>query len=234
MIGWTLAELPGYTASAVGRAANRRGQRRRRDGRRGADIQRAVARAYNSPFGLGGARSITAKRRPVRFGLSGGFPRGAGGVAAATRRCGARRTGNQLPHPRRRFGVRFNHDGSPLAARQLGRAAPPGGTGVWRGHLVRRSRRRSCISGGGAGRVQRSGRAAALGLARGTAWSLAHVPSLGTSRHAVGLSRLGGDNLVDRLLNVLVLVTMHLAWGAGFIQGWLFGGERTVDRSRVR
>jgi hypothetical protein len=74
-----------------------------------------------------------------------------------------------------------------------------------------------------------------VGVARGPVWALAHVPSLGylAGVSVVGLTRLGGDGPVDRLLNVVVLATMHLAWGTGFIKGWLSGAATTVDRSRV-
>ena len=61
------------------------------------------------------------------------------------------------------------------------------------------------------------------------------MPSLGylAGVTLVGVTRLGGDGVVDRLLNVVVLITMHLGWGAGFIKGWLTGAATTVDRSRV-
>ncbi|HQY98546.1 MAG TPA: glycosyltransferase family 2 protein [Propionicimonas sp.] len=245
------AELPpGYTASAVEMlrrtgAANVGGVMVA-EGR--GRFQRAVARAYNSPFGLGGGSwhhgEAEAECDSAYLGV---FRREAlaevGGYDETLRRA----EDWELNYRIRAAGysVRFNprlrvtywpRDNWDALRRQMY------ATGVWRGHLVRRQRTtpwRYLPPPAVAVLVGFSvlvGLLQVLGLARGTAWSLAHVPSLGylAGVSAVGLSRLGGDNLVDRLLNVLVLVTMHLAWGAGFIQGWLFGGERTVDRSRVR
>ncbi|WP_280116147.1 glycosyltransferase family 2 protein [Leucobacter coleopterorum] len=37
----------------------------------------------------------------------------------------------------------------------------------------------------------------------------------------------------DRLLTAATLVTMHLSWGTGFLRGILLGGGRVVDRSRA-
>ena len=67
-------------------------------------------------------------------------------------------------------------------------------------------------------------------------WALAYLPAVGylLGVTVVGLVRVGGDTIADRLLNAVVLATMHLAWGTGFLRGWLFGAESTVDSSRVR
>ena len=43
-----------------------------------------------------------------------------------------------------------------------------------------------------------------------------------------------GIGVLDRAVLVLVFITMHLAWGLGFWRGLLFGARATVDRSRVR
>jgi hypothetical protein len=75
----------------------------------------------------------------------------------------------------------------------------------------------------------------AVGLL-GPWWALAWLPAVGylIGVSAVGLTRLGGDGLTARLLNAVVLATMHLSWGLGFLRGWLLGAESTVDRSRVK
>jgi succinoglycan biosynthesis protein ExoA len=39
-------------------------------------------------------------------------------------------------------------------------------------------------------------------------------------------------SLLDRLRFVVVLATMHLCWGAGFLRGALRGGKGSLDRSR--
>ena len=75
----------------------------------------------------------------------------------------------------------------------------------------------------------------AVGLL-GPWWALAYLPAIGylLGVTVVGATRLGGAKLGDRLLNGVVLATMHLSWGLGFLRGWLFGAESTVDRSRVK
>jgi len=40
-------------------------------------------------------------------------------------------------------------------------------------------------------------------------------------------------SLADRLRLMLVLATMHLSWGAGFLRGLLRGARDVVDRSRT-
>ncbi|MCU1423787.1 MAG: glycosyl transferase family 2, partial [Microbacteriaceae bacterium] len=42
-----------------------------------------------------------------------------------------------------------------------------------------------------------------------------------------------GANRLDRWFFVVVLPTMHLSWGAGFIVGLLRGARGTVDTSRT-
>jgi hypothetical protein len=39
-------------------------------------------------------------------------------------------------------------------------------------------------------------------------------------------------SLLDRLRFAVVLATMHLCWGAGFLRGALRGGAGSLDRSR--
>jgi hypothetical protein len=41
-----------------------------------------------------------------------------------------------------------------------------------------------------------------------------------------------GPTLRDRLIFFLVLPSMHLSWGTGFIQGLLRGGRDIIDTSR--
>jgi hypothetical protein len=40
-------------------------------------------------------------------------------------------------------------------------------------------------------------------------------------------------SLFDRMRYVVVLATMHICWGAGFIVGSIRGGGDSVDTSRV-
>jgi succinoglycan biosynthesis protein ExoA len=48
----------------------------------------------------------------------------------------------------------------------------------------------------------------------------------------VSFVREPGDTMRDRLIFLVVLPTMHLSWGAGFIRGILRGGGDTMDTSR--
>lgn len=245
------AELPpGYTAAAVEilqrtGAANVGGVMEARGRGR---FQRAVARAYNSPFGLGGGSwhhgEDEAECDSAYLGV---FRREVldevGGYDETLRRAEdwelnhrIRAAGHLIlftPRLRVTYWPRASWD---ALRRQMY------ATGVWRGHLVRRHQStpwRYLPPPAVAVLVAISLAVALLqllGIARGAGWALAHVPSLGylAGVTAVGLTRLGWDGPVDRLLNVVVLATMHLGWGSGFIRGWLAGAESTVDRSRVR
>lgn len=244
------AELPpGYTTTMVDMlrrtgAANVGGVMEARG--RG-PFQRAVARAYNSPFGLGGgswhhgdeeaecdSAYLGVFRREVldEVGLYDETLRRAEDWELNHRIRAAGHLIMFTPKVQVTYWPRDNWD---ALRRQMY------ATGVWRGALVRRHQStpwRYLPPPLVAGLVALSLVVAllqVLGVAKGPGWALAHVPSLGylAGVTAVGATRLGGERVVDRLLNVVVLVTMHLAWGTGFIKGWLAGAEATVDRSRV-
>ncbi len=244
------AELPpGYTAAAVEilhrtGAANVGGVMVAKGRGR---FQSAVARAYNSPFGLGGGSwhhgEAETESDSAYLGV---FRREVldevGGYDETLRRAEdwelnhrIRSAGHLIlftPKLKVTYWPRDNWD---ALRRQMY------ATGVWRGHLVRRHQStpwRYLPPPAVAVLVAISvlvGLLQLLGVARGSGWALAHVPSLGylAGVTAVGVTRVGGDGIIDRLLNVIVLVTMHLGWGAGFIKGWLTGAATTVDRSRV-
>ena len=244
------AELPaGYTAAAVEilhrtGAANVGGVMVAKGHGR---FQSAVARAYNSPFGLGGGSWHHGEEEVESdSAYLGVFRREVleevGGYDETLRRAEdwelnhrIRSAGHLIlftPKLKVTYWPRDNWD---ALRRQMY------ATGVWRGHLVRRQQStpwRYLPPPAVAVLVAISvlvGLLQLLGVARGAGWALAHVPSLGylAGVTVVGATRLGGDGVVDRLLNVVVLVTMHLGWGAGFIKGWLTGAATTVDRSRV-
>lgn len=244
------AELPpGYTAAAIEilrrtGAANVGGVMVAKGRGR---FQRAVARGYNSPFGLGGGSWHHAEEEQESdSAYLGVFRREVleevGGYDESLRRAEdwelnhrIRAAGHLVlftPKLRVTYWPRTTWD---ALRRQMY------ATGVWRGHLVRRHQStpwRYLPPPAVSLLVGASLLVALLqifGLLRGRAWGLAHVPSLGylAGVSAVGVTRLGGDDVLDRLLNVVVLATMHLSWGSGFVKGWLTGAEATVDRSRL-
>ncbi len=245
------AELPpGYTSAMVEMlrrtgAANVGGVMEARGRGR---FQRAVARGYNSPFGLGGgswhhgeeeaecdSAYLGVFRREVldEVGLYDETLRRAEDWELNHR---IRQAGHLILFTPRLKVTYWPRDNWPALRRQMF------ATGVWRGHLVRRHRStpwRYLPPPAVAVLVAASllvGVLQLFGVARGSGWALAHLPSLGyvAGVGAVGLTRIGGDGPLARLLNVVVLATMHLAWGSGFIKGWLTGAESTVDRSRLR
>ncbi|MCA0252510.1 MAG: glycosyltransferase family 2 protein [Actinobacteria bacterium] len=247
------AELPpGYTATAVEIL------RRTGCGNLGGvmvakgegPVQQAIARAYNSPFGLGGgvyhhgedeapadSAYLGVFRREVLFAV-GLFDDGLRRAEDWELNSRIRAAGYQVlftPKLKVTYWPRASLD---ALRRQMY------ATGVWRGHLVRRQKGTpwrylpppavalivgislTCLL------LQ------AIGVLRGPADKLAGLAHLAAAGYligasAVGITRLGGDGVAARLLNAAVLVTMHLSWGTGFLRGVLFGAERTVDRSRV-
>lgn len=119
-------------------------------------------------------------------------------------------------------------------------------TGVWRGELVRRH---------GASNSLRFFAPPALVLLITVAIIVAVLQSTGVLHGWLGLtaslayaplalylalllgtavSAKNAGGVAARALVPGVLVTMHVAWGTGFLRGILTGGEGTVDTSRVR
>lgn len=248
------AELPaGYTAAAVEilrrtGCGNLGGVMRARGA---TPVQQAIARAYNSPFGLGGgvyhhgdeevpadSAYLGVFRREVLFEV---------GLYDEELR---RAEDWELNHRIRSAGhlvlftpkleVTYWPRASLSALRRQMYA-----TGVWRGHLVRRqgSTPWRYLPPPAVALVVAvsvvTGLLQALGVLRGDGARLAgaaHLAALGylVGVTGVGVTRLGGQTLADRLLNPIVLITMHLSWGTGFLRGVVAGARSTVDRSRVR
>lgn len=244
------AELPaGYTATMVELlrrtgAANVGGVMEARGRTR---FQQAVARGYNSPFGLGGgvyhhgedeteadSAYLGVFRREVLAAV--------GGFDEELRRA----EDWELNHRIRAAGYRVLFTPKVKViywprSTWSGLRRQMFATGVWRGALIRRhghTPMRYLPPPAVTVLAVLSLILAVLQLfgVVGAAWSWLYLPILGylAGVSVVGITRLGGSGLADRLLNVVVLATMHLSWGAGFVRGWLFGGRATVDRSRVR
>jgi len=208
----------------------------------------AVARAYKSPFGLGGgAHHDSDVEGPAESAYLGVFRRGVleefGGYDETLRRCedwelaSRLRTSGRLvwlvPSVKVVYYPRETVD--KLWSQMFA-------TGVWRGELVRRQGTTPlrylappilvCALA--------LSPVAALGLARRPAGvvraGLACVASAPVV-YAVGLaaasSRLGGASWGDHARNVVAMAVTHVSWGAGFVRGFVRGAEGILDRSRV-
>lgn len=247
------AELPPrYTERAVARlrssgAANVGGVMLARGT---STVQRAIARAYNSPFGLGGGVfHHGSQEQPADSVYLGVFRREVLLEVGLYDQTVWRGEDWEVNSRIRAAGylVLFVPALQVVyrprtSLRSLGRQMYA--TGVWRGHLTRRQH-------GGPLRyfpppvvtlvVGTSAVCALLragGVLRGRAARIASVAHLGTAGYAIGVSAvgvtaLGGRTVVDRVTNVPVLAVMHLSWGWGFCRGFVGGASGAWDRSRV-
>ncbi|MFZ1910750.1 MAG: glycosyltransferase family 2 protein [Propionicimonas sp.] len=211
-------------------------------------FQQAVARAYNSPFGLGGGvYHHGAEEAEADSAYLGVFRREVLDEVGSYDETIRRGEDWELNHRIKQAGhlVLFTPE---LEVTYWPRSSVDAlrrqmfATGVWRGHIVREMRGTplrylppplvTLVMGASvaAGLLQLAGvgrRSPVLGLAH--LGALSYLGGVGV----VSATRLGGDNCRDKTLNAVVLVTMHLSWGAGFVRGFLAGAETTVDRSRV-
>ncbi|WP_353055466.1 glycosyltransferase family 2 protein [Leucobacter sp. CX328] len=212
-------------------------------------VQRAIARGYNSPYGLGGgAYHGDGTPGPAESAYLGVFRRDVldrvGGYDPAILRgedwelnLRIRRLGETIwfePKlgvtywPRASFGA---------LSRQFF------ATGNWRAVLVRK------YGGANPWRFFAPG-TLVVGLVIGlitlllqacgvmafaSAWSILWAP---TALYVLGIvfavARIPEQHgLRDRWLTAVTLVTMHTSWGSGFLRGIIFGGGKVVDRSRI-
>lgn len=201
-------------------------------------FQRAVAWAYTSKFGIGGARyHVGGEAGEAESAYLGIFKKSAlervGGYDEAIIRGEdwdlaqrIKQTGGLVwfsPElkvtywPRGRWGK---------LAKQFY------STGVWRGDLTRRDLKRAS---------KRYFAPPVLVLVLVLSWidlldanPVAIVP---TAAYLLGVAYLAitasGLRLKDRVALLVVLPTMHLSWGWGFIRGYLVGAGMTIDRSRM-
>jgi glycosyltransferase involved in cell wall biosynthesis len=214
-------------------------------------FQAAVARAYNSRFGLGGASyHAGGAEGPAESAYLGVFKRDVltdVGLYDESLRRGEdwelnlriRSAGHTVwfdPQLRVTYWPRENW-------RKLARQFFT--TGVWRGELVRRYGGRNpwrffvppvlvvaVVIGVVVGILQLTG---VLHGVLSLVFSLVYVGLLAYVLLLlyVGLVNDRGHSWRDRWLFILVLPTMHLSWGAGFIRGILRGGRDTMDTSRT-
>lgn len=244
---------PGYVRRALAtlsrtRAANVGGVMRA-DGR--SPFQRAVARAYNSPIGLGGGSyhsgTQEAEAESAYLGVMRREVLDEVGLFDESIRRGE---DWELNLRIRAAGYRVWFDPD-LAVTYWPRESWPRlvrqfvSTGTWRGELVRRFGRRNSlrffappalvvmlIASLIVGVLQLTGVL--------TGWvslvaSIVYLPVVAYILLVIAAAAgpLGGKGLRDRLWTLAVLPTMHLAWGLGFLAGILRGAHETVDTSRL-
>jgi len=212
-------------------------------------VQRAIARGYNSPFGLGGgAYHGDGTAGPAESAYLGIFRREAVEAVHGYDPTILRGEDWELNLRLRRAGYTVWFEPA-LGVTYWPRASFGDlarqffATGTWRAVLVRRYGRANpwrffapgaLVLGIAASIVALVLLTAGL-LSWASAWPLLLAPAacylLGIVFAVIRIPDQRGAR--DRLLTAVALVTMHLSWGAGFLRGLLFGGGRVVDRSRV-
>lgn len=245
---------PGYTQRAVATlertgAANVGGVMRA-DGKK--PFQRAVARAYNSPIGLGGgAYHGGAREGEAESAYLGVMRRAAIEQVGLFDESIRRGEDWELNLRLRAAGYRVWFDPE-LSVTYWPRESWPRlvrqffATGTWRAELVRRFGRRNSIRFFAppallilivvaliVGVLQLTGVVSGV-------WSLVlslvYLPLAAYILMVIGVAlttKGGGSTLADKLWTIAVIPTMHVAWGAGFLAGTLRGAEKTVDTSRL-
>ena len=244
---------PDYTTRALAalqetRAANVGGVMRA-DGR--TPFQRAVARAYNSPIGLGGGAyhggTQAGEAESAYLGVMNRAVLEEVGLFDESIRRGE---DWELNLRIRQAGYRVWFDPS-LSVTYWPReswirlARQFRATGTWRGELIRRYGRSNSLRFFAPPALVV---AAALGIIVGvlqltglvSGWwsiglSLVYVPLVAYVLLiiAVALGSGGGRGIRDKTWTLAVLPTMHFSWGAGLLVGLTHGAEETVDTSRL-
>lgn len=244
---------PGYTRLALAtleraRAANVGGVMRA-DGR--TPFQRAVARAYNSPIGLGGgAYHGGTQEGEAESAYLGVMRRAVLDEVGLFDESIRRGEDWELNLRIRRAGYRVWFDPT-LSVTYWPRESWSrlvrqfSATGRWRGELVRRFGRGNSLRFFAPPLlVANIFVALVVGVLQATGvldggWAVAaSVVYLPIAAYAlviigVGLGRGGGRGWRDKVWTMAVLPTMHLSWGYGFLIGVLRGAHDTVDTSRL-
>ena len=241
---------PGYTRRGLA-ALDRTGAANvggimRADGR--SPFQRAVARAYNSPVGLGGGAYHggveEGEAESAYLGIMRRDVIEAVGLFDETIRRGEdwelnlriRQAGHTVWFDPTLSVTYWPRESWWRLARQF-RA-----TGAWRGELVRRYGRRNGIRFFAPPALVLAFVAALIvgvlqltGVLSGV-WSavasVVYLPIAAYLALVVAMALAPGAR-GERLWTLAVLPTMHLSWGAGFLAGILRGADKTVDTSRL-
>lgn len=244
---------PGYTVRALATLARTRaanvGGVMHADGR--SPFQRAVARAYNSPIGLGGgAYHGGTKEGPAESAYLGVMRRSVLDEVGLFDESVRRGEDWELNLRIRQAGYRVWFDPT-LSVTYWPReswtrlAGQFRATGAWRGELVRRYGRRNSLRFFAPPLlVAAVATAIVVGVLQATrvltgiaGWvaSLVYLPLIAYVLliAAVAAGRGGGRGWRDKLWTLAVLPTMHLSWGAGFLAGLVTGAKDTVDTSRL-
>jgi succinoglycan biosynthesis protein ExoA len=215
-------------------------------------FQMAVARAYNSKFGLGGASYHSGGTEgPAESAYLGVFQReildAVGGYDPSLRRAEdwelnlrIRDAGHTVwfdPQLKVTYWPRENW-------RKLTRQFFT--TGVWRGELTRRHPLQTPARFFAPPLLVLAFLASIIGgslqIAGVIHWGklsyLVFAVHIGLAAYILLLIYLGliyenGKSWRDRWLFILVLPSMHLSWGAGFLRGFIVGGRDTMDTSRT-
>lgn len=245
---------PGYTRRALAtldrtRAANVGGVMRA-EGQ--TPFQRAVAGAYNSPIGLGGgAYHSGGAEGPAESAYLGVMRREVleeTGLFDESLRRGEdwelnlriRRAGYRVWFDPALAVTYWPRDNWTRLARQFR------STGTWRGELVRRYGRRNSVRFFAPPALVFVGAIAIVvailqltGLVSGI-WSVAasaiYLPLLAYAVLMIAyvLSPAAVSGWRERLWTLLVIPTMHVAWGVGFLIGAARGARENVDTSRLK
>jgi len=244
---------PGYTTRALAtldrvRAANVGGVMKA-DGR--TPFQRAVARAYNSPIGLGGgAYHGGTQEGEAESAYLGVMRRDVLDEVGLFDESIRRGEDWELNLRIRRAGYRVWFDPA-LAVTYWPRESWTrlvrqfSATGRWRGELVRRYGRGNSVRFFAppalvvilvlsliVGVLQATG---VLSGWWSVAASVVYLPVIAYALLILGvaLGPRGGTGWRDKLWTLAVLPTMHLSWGTGFVIGVVRGAHDTVDTSRL-
>ncbi len=244
---------PDYTRRALAtldrvRAANVGGVMRA-DGR--SPFQRAVARAYNSPIGLGGgAYHGGTQEGEAESAYLGVLRRDVLDEVGLFDESIRRGEDWELNLRIRRAGYRVWFDPT-LSVTYWPRESWTRlvrqfhATGRWRGELVRRfGRGNSLRFFAPPALVATIALAVVVGILQATGvisgWgsvlaSLVYVPLVAYALLivAVALGKGGGTGWRDKLWTIAVLPSMHVSWGTGFLIGVARGAHDTVDTSRL-
>jgi succinoglycan biosynthesis protein ExoA len=213
-------------------------------------LQAAVARAYNSRLGLGGGAYHSADERPGAAESAYLGVMRADALAEIGYFDESLRRGEdwELNHRLRAAGHLVWLDPS-LRVNYWPRSTWRGlvrqfwATGIWRGELVRRLRRRNSLrffappilviaTGAAALLVP----VAAFGVAGSWLSVVTAVTAAGPVAYLALLAAVAigsGGPAADRARLCLVLATMHYVWGTGFVVGAMRGARDTVDASRM-